>query len=85
MTVARPILLLGPDPSHVADILGEHHCGWRVAHGDVVGAERIMRQILDTPPQDLREMGQRARRAVQEHFSMHRLRADFCDLLINGN
>jgi glycosyltransferase involved in cell wall biosynthesis len=85
MTVARPILLLGPDPSHVADILGEHDCGWRVAHGDVVGAERIMRQILDTPQQDLREMGQRARRAVQEHFSMHRLRADFCDLLIIGN
>jgi colanic acid biosynthesis glycosyl transferase WcaI len=85
MTVARPILLLGPTPSHVADILGAHGCGWQIAHGDVDEAERTIRRILDTPPHDLREMGQRARQAVQEHFAMNRLRANFCDLLMNGN
>jgi len=85
MAVARPILLLGPTPSHVADIVEAHHCGWRIAHGDVEAAERTLRQILRTPPEELRQMGQQAYRAVQEHFGMSRLRGNFCDLLIDGS
>jgi glycosyltransferase involved in cell wall biosynthesis len=85
MAVARPILLLGPTPSHVSDILDAHACGWRIAHGDVEGAVRTFRQILRTPPDELCEMGSRARRAVRDHFGMKRLRDTFCDLLVDGN
>lgn len=82
MAVARPILLLGPRPSHVSDILDAHECGWQIDHGDVDGAERTIRRILNTDPAELRRMGDRARRAVAEHFTMHRLRGQFCDLVV---
>ena len=38
MTAGRPILFLGPRPSHVSDLLDAHHLGLHVAHGDVDGA-----------------------------------------------
>jgi glycosyltransferase involved in cell wall biosynthesis len=85
MAVGRPILLLGPAPSHVADIREAHRCGWQVSHGDVEGAIRTIREILDTSPDTLDEMGQRAREAVRTQFSMNHLKTRFCDLLIKDN
>ncbi len=38
MTVARPILYLGPKTSHIADLLEANEIGIHVAHGDVDGA-----------------------------------------------
>src|SRR5262245_48931029 len=40
MAVARPILLLGPQPCHVSDLVDTHRLGWHIAHGDVEGAVR---------------------------------------------
>jgi glycosyltransferase involved in cell wall biosynthesis len=85
MAVARPILLLGPRPCHVSDILDAHQCGWQVRHGDVDGAVRTIRQILDADPAELRRMGERAQQAVAEHFAMRRLRKQFCDLVTTEN
>src|SRR5205814_3260316 len=42
MAVARPVLLLGPNPSHVADLLDKHRFGWQVAHGDIDGMVRAI-------------------------------------------
>ena len=33
MAVARPVLFLGPSPSHIADLLEHHHFGLHVRHG----------------------------------------------------
>jgi glycosyltransferase involved in cell wall biosynthesis len=85
MAVGRPILLLGPAPSHVADIRDAHHCGWQISHGDVPGAIRTIREILATPQATLDAMGGRAREAVSNYFSMSRLKSNFCDLLIKDN
>ena len=35
---SRPILLLGPDPCHVSDLVREHRLGWQISHGDVDAA-----------------------------------------------
>ncbi len=81
MAIGRPILFLGPADCHVADILRQHHVGWRIEHGDVSGAERTLRAILDTDRDELRRMGERARRLSGDRFSMERLRGEFCDTL----
>ena len=39
MAVGRPVLFLGPKPSHIADLLDRHPFGLQVAHGDVSGAD----------------------------------------------
>ena len=84
MAVARPILHVGPDESHVADILGEHDIGWHVRHGDVDGAERILREIANAPPDVLREKGRRAREVIDSMGGKSEACGRVCDVLEQG-
>jgi glycosyltransferase involved in cell wall biosynthesis len=84
MAVSRPILLLGPDPCHVSDLIDAHQVGWRVRHGDVDGAERVLRQMIQTPEHELAAMGRRAAAVVREQLSKSALCGRFCDVLERG-
>ena len=64
MAVARPILLVGPDENYIADILRNNDIGWHVRHGDVDGAERLLREILSMDPAELERKGRRAREVM---------------------
>jgi colanic acid biosynthesis glycosyl transferase WcaI len=64
MAVARPILLVGPDENHVSDILRDNDIGWHVRHGDVDGAERVLREIASADPAELADKGRRAREVM---------------------
>ncbi|HEX8521859.1 MAG TPA: glycosyltransferase family 4 protein [Tepidisphaeraceae bacterium] len=81
MSVGRPILFLGPKPSHVSDILEKHDIGVHVAHGDVQGAVRAIGELKATPAQRLNEMGVLAQRVMQESLSQRILCTRFCDWL----
>lgn len=81
LAVGRPVLYLGPRPSHVTDLLERYQCGWCVAHGDVEGAVRRIREILALPPDEQTAIGERGRRAVREAASQDLLRGRMCDLL----
>lgn len=82
MAVGRPILYLGPKPSHVSDILDQNACGWHVAHGDVAGAVRQIRAILDAPDAELLRMGDAARAAMREGLSQEILLGRMGDRLV---
>lgn len=84
MAVSRPILLLGPSPSHISDLIEQHRIGWQIGHGDVDGAVRTLRQILDTPAEVLDEMGRRAAEVVSRSLSKRELMGRFCDVLQRG-
>src|SRR5439155_22115739 len=45
MAVARPVLFFGPKPSHIDDLLEQHHFGLHVSHGDVGGAVCAIRKL----------------------------------------
>lgn len=79
MAVGRPILFLGPKPSHVSDILDQHPIGWHIAHGDVAGACRVLLEIQATPQNQLAEMGRRAQRVLHETMSQEALCGRLCD------
>lgn len=64
MAVGRPILLVGPDENHVSDIINEFDNGWHVKHGDVKGAEQVLRDIANLSAADLAAMGKRGRDAI---------------------
>lgn len=81
MAVARPVLLLGPEQSHVGELIGEHDIGWRVSHGDVDGAERVLRQIARTSAAELAAMGARAKALVSRRLSKAELCGRFCDVI----
>jgi hypothetical protein len=84
MAMSRPVLLIGPRPSHAADIIERHEIGWRIDHGDIDGLAALLGRISALPPTELAAMGQRARQAAQQHYSKGRLCADFCDIVERG-
>ena len=84
MAVARPILLLGPDPCHVSDLLREHRIGWHIQHGDVDAAVNVIEEMAAIDPAQLREMGRRARETVRSALSKQALCGRLCDVLERG-
>lgn len=81
MAVARPILLLGPNPCHVSDLIAEHRIGWHITHGDVEGAKRTLEKIMATPHAELEAMGLRAREVIRSELSKAALCGRFCDVV----
>jgi glycosyltransferase involved in cell wall biosynthesis len=81
MAVGRPILLIGPRPSHAADLIERHKIGWQIEHGDVSGVVEALRRILSLSASERVEMGQRARAAIRDGLSKDRLCTAFCDVV----
>ncbi|MGE3107966.1 MAG: glycosyltransferase family 4 protein [Phycisphaerales bacterium] len=81
MAVARPVLLLGPTPCHVSDILDQHGIGWHVTHGDVDGCVRVIREIVTMPRDRLEEMGRKSQQVVNSSLSKEQLCGRFCDVM----
>jgi colanic acid biosynthesis glycosyl transferase WcaI len=79
MAVGRPILLLAPDPCHASDVVRDNNIGWHIPHGDVEALKRVLEEIRATPPNVLREMGERAQDTIRREFSKAALCGRFCD------
>jgi hypothetical protein len=84
LAVGRPILLLGPEQSHVGEMIRNHDIGWRIAHGDVDGAEAVLRRIADTPAAELAAKGACARALVTTLLGKAELCGRFCDVVERG-
>jgi glycosyltransferase involved in cell wall biosynthesis len=84
MAVSRPVLLLGPNPCHVSDLIAGNAFGWHVSHGDVDGACGVLKAGASAPREELRAMGRRAGELVQTGLSRDVLCRAFCDVLERG-
>lgn len=80
MAVGRPILLIGPDPSHASEIIREQRCGWHIPHGDVNRAVEVLRLVAGTATEELEAMGDRARQFIRREMTPSRLCGALCDL-----
>jgi glycosyltransferase involved in cell wall biosynthesis len=81
MAVGRPILYLGPRPSHVSDILDANRIGWHVSHGDVAGVVGAIRQMRAMDAAQLAAMGETARAVLRQTLGQELLCRQFCDAL----
>jgi glycosyltransferase involved in cell wall biosynthesis len=81
MALARPVLLLGPDPCHVSDLMQELQLGWHIQHGQVDQAVAVLQEIAAKEPSELAAMGQRGRRKVEHELNMTKLLGRMCDLI----
>ena len=79
MAAGRPILFLGPRPSHIADLLDGHDLGLHVAHGDVDGAVAAIRALRAMSADRRRTMGETAREVLDESLGQRLLCGRFCD------
>jgi glycosyltransferase involved in cell wall biosynthesis len=81
MAVSRPILFLGPRPSHVSDLLDAHQIGRQVEHGDVDGCIAAIRALQNAPPAERNAMGRRAKGVIDSELSKRVLCGRFGDLI----
>jgi glycosyltransferase involved in cell wall biosynthesis len=81
MAVARPVLLIGPRPSHAADLIDRHNFGSQINNGDVQGTMDAIRHFAQLPQTTRLEMGRRAVAAVRQDFSKSKLRTALCDIV----
>ena len=80
MAAARPVLFFGPAECHVSDLLDEE-TGWQVAHGDVDGAERVLRSLLNGEAGALNRRGARARGVVLGRLTKELLCREVCEAI----
>lgn len=81
LNVRRPVLALGPANSHIGDIVTQHDAGWRLDHGDIEGAERLLRELAETNQATFDRKGENAEAAMLASFSKGKLCGDFCDVI----
>jgi colanic acid biosynthesis glycosyl transferase WcaI len=81
MATARPILFLGPDESHVTDMMSEAQFGWHVRHGDVDGAIRAIESILAADARTMQRMGEQARALIQRGRTREISCGRVCDVI----
>ncbi len=79
MTVARPVLFLGPRPSHVSDLLDRHGFGWHVDHGDVESAVSTLTEISQLPKREQEARGRVAETVLRGSLSQAQLCGEMCD------
>lgn len=80
LAAGRPILYLGPEQSHVGEIVAAG-AGSRVAHGDVQGALGTLRDFASRPAAELEAIGTANRRRASEAFDAEAMRAEFCEFV----
>ena len=84
MAMSRPILLVGPSPCHVSDLIEKYHIGWHIPHGDVDRALRVLRGMVETPRERLDEMGRKAAEVIRTSLSKSILCGAYCDVMEAG-
>lgn len=84
MAAARPIVYLGPVPSHIGDIVETHGLGWHVRHGDVDGAVALIRRLSRMEAPELERVGARARRVLRRRFEQAALQERMCEAVEAG-
>jgi glycosyltransferase involved in cell wall biosynthesis len=79
MAIGRPILFLGPSPSHISDLMEQHKIGIRIDHGDVNGAVQALQKFREMPPAQLTKMAKTAQVVLTESLSQTHLTRQFCN------
>jgi colanic acid biosynthesis glycosyl transferase WcaI len=81
MAVARPILYLGPRPSHVSDLSDEFGFGMQIPHGGVDQAVAAIQALRRMGDDERAAMGSIALRVLASNLSMSSLVRRFCDAI----
>lgn len=81
MAVRRPVLLVGPEESHVSDLVETQGIGWRVENDDVDGLVDLLDRMLEQDPAEHARMGARGREILEERFSRTQLFGEVADTI----
>ena len=68
LAAALPVIYLGPAGSNVDEAIRHHRCGLSIRHGQVDRFVECIEHLMSDPAVR-RDMGQRARKAFEHHFT----------------
>ena len=85
MAAGRPLLYLGPDPSHISDLIKQYRCGMHVNHGDIEGVARAIKEFSSMPRDQWEAMSRSAAQALEGPLRQEILCKQFCDILESGS
>jgi glycogen synthase len=83
LSTGRPFVLIGPEKSHVGDIIHESGYGFRVDHGDVEGLKSVIRQAMDLSEKEKAAVRARSQALVRQRYSRKTLTKRFIDSFLN--
>jgi glycosyltransferase involved in cell wall biosynthesis len=81
MALGKPILALGPEASHLGDIVREAGGGWIHRHCDVDGVVETLVHFASLPADERDAIGGRAVECLRSRFRPATLLANVCDLI----
>ncbi len=84
MAVARPILLVAPNPCHVSDLIETHDIGWHVNHDDVDACVKAIEAAIEVGETRRSQMGASAKAAVDADLHSTRSIDRVCDVIERG-
>lgn len=69
LSVGSPFVVIGPEESHLTDIIGELGTGRRVDHGDVKGLTRLIRETQQLDSQKRQEIMEKSLELKKTYLS----------------
>ncbi len=84
MAIARPLLVIAPDPCHLSELLVKGKMGWSVEHGDVDGVVDLLLTMVQMRSEELREMGRRGAELISHELSQEQLQGQFAAVVMDG-
>jgi colanic acid biosynthesis glycosyl transferase WcaI len=81
LAVGRPVLFLGPQPSHATDLIERFDVGWHMRQGDVESLVEKLQSAVELHDSDRAAIGQRAQAAIAKNYSKAILCEAFCDVI----
>jgi glycosyltransferase involved in cell wall biosynthesis len=81
MALGKPILALGPDASHLGDIVRESGGAWMHRHGDVDGVVETLERFVALPQAERDACGARAVACLRSRYRPATLLGQVCDII----
>lgn len=79
LAAGKPVIAITSESAEVAQVVTEHDCGVQVSQGDVSKLVFSLQHLLANP-QTVTEMGRRARKALEHHYTLEHIVTQYYDL-----
>jgi len=79
LQTGRPFILIGPQKSHIGDIIKKHNIGNQVDHGDVKKLTRVIRDVKSLSADKKNEIKIKCTNLAQTRYSRQKLTKKFID------
>ncbi len=82
LSTGRPFLLIGPQKSHVGDIIAEHKIGYQVNHGDVGNILSVINEVRHLSDDAVSAIRDKSINLVNTRYSRKNLTRKFINVCI---